>query len=191
MYRKEYKYLILLIIVLAFLQTPNKAIVHLFASQTVLHWNIIYQAFTSLFLHYNVLHLSVNLTVLISTIIIANVNHIRIKYLIPKMLVIGYFSNLIAIALSYGYNLPETLIMGLSGGILGIVGVVISEMLLNIKKSNLLKTTISLSVIGLLLYALMSPNIISNILHISGLCFGIIAGIGSSFNITNNKKDPE
>lgn len=191
MYRKEYKYLILLIVVLSFLQTPNKTIVHLFASQTVLHWNIIYQAFTSLFLHYNVLHLSVNLTVLISTIIIANVNHIKIKYLIPKMLIIGYFSNLIAIALSYGYNLPETLIMGLSGGILGIVGIVISEMLLNIKKATLLKTAISLSVIGLLLYALMSPNIISNILHISGLCFGIIAGIGSSFNITTKEKDPE
>lgn len=190
MRKREYKYLIGLIIILAFLQAPNRMLVHLFASQTVLHWNIVYQALTSLFLHYNVMHLLVNLTILFITIAIANGNHVKTTHIIPKMLLIGYFANLIAIELSYGYNLPDTLIMGLSGGILGFVGITISKLLLNIKKANFIRTVISLGVIAILLYSLISPNIISNILHISGLSFGIIVGIGSSFNV-NNEKDPE
>lgn len=190
MCKKEYKYLIGLTILLTFLQNPNQTIVQLFASQTSVHWNIIYQALTSLFLHYNIMHLLVNLTILFSVTIIANVNNVKTTYIIPKMLIIGYFANLTAITLSYGYNLPNTIIIGLSGGILGFVGITISKLLLNITKNNLTKTIISLSIIAVLLYSLISSNILSNILHISGLSFGIITGIGSSFN-NPNEKDPE
>lgn len=185
MYSKEYKYLILIIGLLLIFQNPTQSLIKLFAGQTNLHWNLIYQCFTSLFLHFNTFHLVINITILLITLGFLKYNQIKVPHLMPKMLGIGYFSNLVSIGLSFAYTIPQTYIIGLSGGIMGILGICTTMVVQKINKNNIKRPTITLSIVVLICYVLISSSIISNIIHISGFIFGAITGI-----ISNTEKEP-
>ncbi|MFW6285844.1 MAG: rhomboid family intramembrane serine protease [Nanoarchaeota archaeon] len=134
----------------------------------------IINAFSSIFFHLNFYHLFFNLIVLISFGLILEKNIGSIKFLIIYI-ISGTFANLIQ-----AYTIPNSIIIGASSALFGILGaLMMREPLLNIKLFGIIKTPIIITLGAIFIlhsglnYFLNQTLITANIAHYSGLFIGI------------------
>lgn len=137
-----------------------------------------YRLFTATFLHGGIIHLAFNMYALYS--IGPQIEEIYGK---KKYISIYFLSGIGSSFLSY-YMLPNTLSIGASGAIFGLLGALVIFALKN--RNSLKKGAVGslLMVIGVNLYIGMTLPNIDNYGHIGGLIVGIIAGgifLGTKF----------
>jgi len=143
----------------------------------------IYRLFTSNFLHGGIIHIAFNMYALYS--IGPQVEELYGKW---KYIIIYFLSGIGGSLLSY-YMLPNTLSIGASGAIFGLLGALFIFALKN--KHSLKQGAIGslLMVIGVNLYIGMTLPNIDNYGHIGGLIVGLI--VGGLFLMRNKKNQME
>lgn len=172
--------------------TPfSKMFIPFFAVNTDINILTIIQPFTALFLHYNWMHWFMNMFYLGTILYINHKTDNPIQSPLKHLFIIGILANALALLGTIAYNLPQTYLIGASGGIFGLLGYTLPNLLIRFyKKPKDLKNILYIIILIFLMYSVFdaNPNLTSNLTHISGIVVGLIYAI---LNINMYEKEPE
>lgn len=172
--------------------TPfSKMFIPFFAVNTNINILTIIQPFTALFLHYNWLHWLTNMFYLGVILYINHKTDNPIHAPLKHLFIIGTLANALALLGTIAYNLPQTYLIGASGGIFGLLGYTLPNLLIRLyKKPKDLKNILYIIILIFLMYSVFdaNSNLTSNLTHISGIVVGLIYAI---LNINMYEKEPE
>lgn len=172
--------------------TPfSKMFIPFFAVNTNINILTTIQPFTALFLHYNWMHWFMNMFYLGTILHINHKTDNPIQSPLRHLFIIGILANSLALLGTIAYNLPQTYLIGASGGIFGLLGYTLPNLLIRLyKKPKDFKNILYIIILIFLMYSVFdaNPNLTSNLTHISGIVVGLIYAI---LNINMYEKEPD
>lgn len=114
-----------------------------------------------------------------------------IKAPLRHLLIIGIFANSLALLGTIAYNLPQTYLIGASGGIFGLLGYTLPNLAIRFyHKPKDFKNILYIATLIFLMYSVFdaNDNLTSNLTHISGIVVGLIYAI---LNLNMYEKEPD